>query len=96
MQKPGEDPAEEILAGELAGDLVQRLLRRAQLLGHELAGAPLGELTRRLLGVRPGARQRLQVPAAGRRSPRLHAPVAHALLQVRTQRIDPGPVSAET
>src|SRR5579862_9384197 len=41
-----EDPPEKILRRELARDLCERALRRAQLLGNELSGPPLGELVR--------------------------------------------------
>src|SRR6516164_402501 len=67
--KPGEDPTEQVLAGELAGDLVERLLRGTQLLRHELPGAPLGEEPRGRLGVLARERERLEVaPARAARS----------------------------
>src|SRR5580698_4180438 len=60
----GEDPPQEVLARELARHFRERLLRGAQLLGHELTGARLAQLPCGLLGVRPRAAQGLQVPAA--------------------------------
>src|ERR1700680_5300727 len=63
--EPGEYPPQQILAGELAGDLAQGLLRGAQLLGDQLPGTVLGELARGFLGVLAWPRGGLQVPAAG-------------------------------
>src|ERR1700685_602846 len=50
--KAGEDPPEQILVAELAADLVQRLLRAAQLLRDQLAGTTFLEHPRRLLDAR--------------------------------------------
>src|SRR5579864_7299432 len=78
-----EDAPEQILASELTGDLRERLLRAAQLLGHQLPGAALGELPRRFLGVAARARQCIQVAAARADHPGLGALIPHALLEVR-------------
>src|SRR4029077_1934741 len=83
--EPGEDASEQILARELPGDLVQRLLPAAQLLGHELTGAPLRQLPRGFLRVLTGACQRLEVALAGAHRAGIDALVAHAVLQVRAQ-----------
>ena len=85
-----EDAAQEILAGELAGDLIQRLLRAAQLLRHQLTGAPLGELPGGLLERGAGAQQRLEMAGARADRPTLDGLVADAALQVRAQLLDPG------
>src|SRR5260370_40958152 len=77
--EPGEYPPEQILAGELAGDLAQGLLRGAQLLGDQFPGTLLGELAGGLFGVLAGPRQGLQVPAAGAGRPARPAPAAPAL-----------------
>jgi hypothetical protein len=37
--KTAEDPPEQIIGAELAGDLAERSLREAELLGHEFARA---------------------------------------------------------
>ena len=47
----GKNPAQEIVAGELAGDFVQGLLGAAKLFGDELAGAAVRELTLGLVDV---------------------------------------------
>src|SRR6266446_2009183 len=87
--EPGENPPQQILRGELAGDLTQGLLRGAQLLGDQLPGTVLGELARGFFGVLSRTRQRLQVPAAGADRPGIHTLVPHALLQMRAQLVQP-------
>src|SRR5262249_34041071 len=84
-----EDARQQVLAGELPGDLAQGLLRAAQLLGHELAGARLGQLPLSLAHMRPRALQGLEVPAACTHRAALDDLVAHAVLQVRAQRVEP-------
>src|SRR2546430_16383130 len=49
--EPGENPSQQIIRGELAGDLAQGVLRGAQLLGDQLPGTVLGELARGCFGV---------------------------------------------
>src|SRR6202049_2205915 len=83
--EPGENPPQQILAGELAGDLAQGLLRAAQLLGGQFPGTVLGELARGFFGVLACPREGLQVPAAGADRPSIHGLVPHALLQMRAQ-----------
>src|SRR5260370_4335423 len=87
--EPGEYPPEQILAGELAGDLAQGLLRGAQLLGDQFPGTLLGELAGGLFGVLAGPREGLQVPAAGADRPRLHPLATPALLQIRAHLLQP-------
>src|SRR5215469_5677095 len=88
--KPGEDPPEQVVAGELAGDLVQRLLRDPQLLGHELPGAPLDEQPRGLLGVLARERERLEVALASADRATVDALITHAGLEVGAQLREPG------
>src|SRR5215469_15248553 len=88
--KPGEDPPEQVLAGELAGDLIQCLLRAPQLLGHELPGAPLGEQPRGLLGVLARERERLEVALARAYRSTVDALITHAGLEVGAQLREPG------
>src|SRR5207248_5993083 len=78
-------------SGEFPGDLAQGQLRSAELLRDELPGAMLGELPRGFLGVRARARQRLEVPAAGADRAAFDGLKAHALLQVRAERVEPLP-----
>src|SRR5260370_39842952 len=75
--EPGEYPPEQILAGELAGDLAQGLLRGAQLLGDRFPGTRRGELAGRLFGGVAGPAEGLHVPAAGHVSPPRAATVDH-------------------
>lgn len=63
--KARKNPPEQIVRAELAGDLRERLLRLAQLLGHELAGAVVDELSRGGLQMPLRARERIEVAAAG-------------------------------
>src|SRR5260370_42515364 len=83
--EPGEYPPEQILAGELPGDLAQGLLRCAQLLGDQFPGTLLGELAGGLFPVRGRPREGLQAPAADADRPALPALGAPALPQMRPQ-----------
>src|SRR5690348_6974650 len=56
-----EDSPEKIFARELPRDLAERALRRAQLLGHELARTPFGELLSCDIHMAPSACERLEV-----------------------------------
>src|SRR5215472_6957615 len=87
--EPRKDASEQIVAGELAGDLIEGGLRGAQLLGHELTGTALGELPLRLLDVRPRAREGLEVPEPCADRTALDRLKAHADLEVHPQLFDP-------
>ena len=63
----------------------ESLLRAAQFLGHQLSGAPLEELPRRFMGVPPGARERLEVPASCADRAALYGAVSRARLEMRAQ-----------
>src|SRR5215467_3510320 len=89
--EPRKDASEQIIAGELAGDLIERRLRAAQLLGHELPGTALGELALRLLDVPARAPQGLEVPEARADRTALDRLKAHAAFQVHPQLFDPRP-----
>src|SRR5579883_2143570 len=80
-----EDPAQQILAGELPGDLVERLLRAAQLLGHQLTGAAVAQPLLRLRHLPSGAAEGIEMPLPGGDRAGLQCLVTHAGLQVRTQ-----------
>src|SRR5260370_27627417 len=85
--EPGEYPPEQILAGELAGDLAQGLLRGAPLLGDQFPGTLLGELAGGLFGVLACPPGGLQVPTAAADLPARPPLVTHA------QRLTPAPVT---
>ena len=53
----GKDPPEQIVRRELASDLGERLLSLAQFFRHQLAGAPLEQLSPRFLQMPIGARR---------------------------------------
>src|SRR5204862_4343525 len=89
--EPGENPSQQIIRGELAGDLAQGVLRGAQLLGDQLPGTVLGELARGFFGVLARPREGLQVPAARADRPRIHGLIPHALLQLRAPLVQPPP-----
>src|SRR5579859_4932027 len=66
----GEDPPQQIVAGELAGDLAQGELRQPQVLRQQLPGARLG-LIRGGVEVLPGTVQGIEMPAPGAEASRL-------------------------
>src|ERR1700684_4536054 len=83
----GKDPPQQILAGELAADLIQRPLRDTQLLGHEFSGSRLLHTPRGLLHAAPRTCQPLEVPLTRRDTAALEGVIPHARLQVRPQHI---------
>src|SRR5688572_2131832 len=76
---------QQIVARKLAGDLVQRLLRLAQLVGHQLTRARV-ELRFRMRERRRGAIQRIEMPAP-RDEIALGWLVPDALFQVLAQQL---------
>src|ERR1700730_9781057 len=74
----GKDPAQEVVGGELAGDLVQGLLGAAKLFGYELAGAAVLELALSFVDVTAGAGEGLQVALASGDCARVECLIAHA------------------
>src|SRR5262245_802581 len=80
-----EDAAEQVIRREFAGDLVQVLLRGAQLLGDELAGAALAKLTLGGFDMSSGASERIQMPLARRHGAAFRRLKSHARLQVSAQ-----------
>src|SRR5437660_8612908 len=84
-----EDPSQQIVAGELPGDFVECLLRRPQLLRYQLAGAVLLELAGGFLGVLARARERVEMPLARGHRGAIECLIAHAQLEMRTQRLQP-------
>ena len=80
-----ENPPEQIVRVKLAGNLVERPLRKAQLFRDELACAALLELARRFEKVRSRGAQRIEVTTARRDGAGFHALITDALLQVLTQ-----------
>ena len=81
----GKDPAQEVVAGEFAGNLVQRLLGAAKLFGDELAGTAFLELALSFIDVAAGAGQGLEVPVARGDRACVECLIAHAELQVGAQ-----------
>src|SRR4029453_13117827 len=83
-----KDPAEQIVRAEFAGDLRQRLLTLAKLFRHQLAGGLGQELPSRLLQMPIGARERVEMTAAGRDRARVCALKTHALFEMLAQQVD--------
>jgi hypothetical protein len=82
-----EDPAEQVVAGDLASDLAEGLLCVGQLLRNQLAGVSLVEQPVRLLDVSAGAAQRVEVAGARRQRALARRVEPDAVLQVPTQQV---------
>ena len=75
--KIGEYPPQQIVTGELTGDLVQSLLGDTQLLGDELAGAAFPQLDGGFLGVPTGAGKSVEVTLPGGHGAGVEGLIAH-------------------
>src|ERR1700733_10767870 len=83
----GENPPQQVLVAELPADLVQRLLRAAQLLGDELPRAAFLEHARGLFDAGAGAGEGLDMPLTRGDAAALQGVIAHAGFQMCTQTI---------
>lgn len=84
----GEDPPQQVVAAEGAGDLAQCLLRHAQVFGQQLAGAHQGELVAAVLEVLLGLMQRFNMAAAGAEAAFCGLLITHAGFQVLAQQLE--------
>src|SRR5687767_14138343 len=82
-----EDLPEQLVARHLACDLAQRLVRKAQLFGHQLTCVPLAELQSTRIDVAARARERIEVPAPRRDGAGLRGLKAHRVLEVGAQQV---------
>src|ERR1700716_2299621 len=73
----GKNPPEEVIAGELSGDLVQGFPGGAKLFGDQLAGPAVLELALSFVNVVAGAGQGIEVPLARGDRPGVQCLIAH-------------------
>src|SRR5690606_460432 len=84
-----EDPPQQVLARELAGDFTQRLLGFAQLFGDQLARAPFREQSGSFIYMTACARERIQMALARADRTGFQRAEAHAGLEMLAQGIAP-------
>ena len=78
----GEDPTQQVIGAECAGDFTQGLLSLAQIFGEQLAGTRQGQLSAAVLKGGAGMTQRLKVTPAGAEAAFRGLFVTHAGLEM--------------
>lgn len=82
-------PPQQVITGELTSDFAERLLGATELLGNQLAGTALLQLALGFIDIAAGTAQRIEVSLASGHSAGIDCLIAHALLEMGTERIHP-------